>query len=399
VRKLLDIWPPFPLEVYFFGFYSDTQMPRGIKFDNMIAALERHDRVQEIGIDSRGLSKCQQEKFITVMEESFPALKILRVSLSSASLPETFLNGSAPPCLRYLDFKSVSFPSLPRFLLTAKNLITLDLCDIPSAGYISPEETATFLSALPVLKSLSITFLRSIPHPKRRNRPTPPPTRFVLPALTKLEFDAASEYLEVLAARIDAPLLNDFCIMLHQPVFDIPQTMRFFDHLETFRPSSLYLAFYWTFMTIRFDDGPPKPWTWEIGCEGLDRQATFASAAQICSQMLHLRSSVESLRINVEKPFWDISEIQEDEIDPTIWLQLFRSFPSVRSLSIHFVLERFIAASLQGLSRESAAEVLPSLHSLRIWDSSDNRHNPAEQGIQSFVAARQHSNHPVTYSR
>jgi hypothetical protein len=80
-----------------------------------------------------------------------------------------------------------------------------------------------------------------------------------------------------------------------------------------------------------------------------------------------------------------------------IWLQLFRSFSSVQSLILDIELEQFIAAMLQGLTRESATEVLPSLHSLSIMgDMSDK---PAQQGgIQSFIAAYQHSNHPVTFS-
>jgi hypothetical protein len=64
------------------------------------------------------------------------------------------------------------------------------------------------LSALPKLESLIIVFGCPTPYPQRRNRASPPPTRFVLPTLTSLVYHGVSEYLEVLAARIDAPCVS-----------------------------------------------------------------------------------------------------------------------------------------------------------------------------------------------
>jgi hypothetical protein len=82
---------------------------------------------------------------------------------------------------------------------------------IPDSGYIPPEEMVTSLSALPKLKSLIISFVIS-PLLRVRvwemNQVPPPPTRFVLPALTQLEFDGVREYLEVLVAGIDAALYS-----------------------------------------------------------------------------------------------------------------------------------------------------------------------------------------------
>ncbi|KAH9952828.1 hypothetical protein BGW80DRAFT_1417108 [Lactifluus volemus] len=84
-------------------------------------------------------------------------------------------------------------------------------------------------------------------------------------------------------------------------------------------------------------------------------------------------------------------------MDPTLWLQLFQSFPSVQSLTIGVFLEQFIADSLKELKGESAAEVLPSLQSLTLcWNKSDE---VTQQGLQSFIAARQHSGHPVALVR
>jgi hypothetical protein len=86
-------------------------------------------------------------------------------------------------------------------------------------------------------------------------------------------------------------------------------------------------------------------------------------------------------------------------MSPAIWLQLFHSFPAVQSLHIPTLLESFIAPALQGLTNESAADVFPSLQTLSITGSPSKSNEVARQGIDSFVAARGHSDHPVVVHR
>ena len=130
---------------------------------------------------------------------------------------------------------------------------------------------------------------------------------------------------------------------------------------------------------------------WYIPCERLDWQVF--SLAQICSQILPFRSTVTVNSLIIES--W--SRPDPDNMDPTLWLQLFHSFPSVQRLTIPVKMEPFIAAALQGLTGESAAEVFPSLHSIFIIRNKSDE--AAQQGIQSFIAARQHSSHPVVLFR
>jgi hypothetical protein len=411
VRKLLDIWPTFPLVVE-----NDPEWSSEAKIDNLIAALEHRDRVQNITIGDPLTRDGLWERIATVMQEPFPEL--IYLSLESLQgvlpLPNAFLNGSASR-LQHLFFWEVSFPSLPRLLLSTRDLKILHLCNIPNSGYIPPERMATCLSGLPKLESLIIRFKSPTPQPKRRNRPLPPQTRSVLPSLTDLEFRGISEYLEVLAARIDAPLLRfDHLkiIFFNQLVFDIPQTIRFFGHLDSFwtlssltlrfhrPPSSSVIypeaSFFPSYMAPRPLASMGRSCSWHIMCNKLDWQVS--SMAQICSQIRPFRSSVESLVIDCD--VWSV--LQEIEIDPTVWLQLFHSFSSVQHLQIPDYLERSIAAALEGLTEESAADVFPSLHSLYIVTHSMLGHMdnaPPVEGIRSFVAARQHSGHPVAVTR
>jgi F-box-like len=403
VRKMLHIWPALPLAILLFYDYPWDKLDN--PFDNLIAALEHRDRVRQIRIINT--VNYLWDQIVTAMQGPFPTLKYLSFYSfrDMFTLPDTFLNGSAPG-LQHLNLRAISFPSLPRLLLSTSDLTSLRLLNIPSSGYISPVTMATSLSALPKLETLIIDFKSSTPHPERRNRPVPPPTRFILPALTELQFRGVSEYVEVLAAQIDAPLLDRITFKFFiQPelVFDIPQTVQFFGHLKWFRPASLALKFNPPYdASILFLPNPMshpiRPRSWEIICKYLDWQLSFV--AHICSQILHFRSSVESLSIQCPGlgPHSDPLEwIQQDEMDSTLWSQLFRSFTSIHSLDIPASLETLVAAALEGLAGESAAEVLPSLRSLSIVGKASDQ--TVQQGIQSFVAARQHSSHPVAISR
>jgi hypothetical protein len=392
VRKSLDVWPAFPLVL---RSYTESKLDSSEdSFDNLVAALEHYDRVRQIDITNPADSLWK--KHVTAMDEPFTALRSLCFdSLGEAvPLPDTFLNGSYP-CLQYLDLSSLSFPSLPRLLLSTSDLTYLRLFDIPNSGYISPETMATCLSALPKLKSLFIHFRFQTPHPQPRNRPVPPQTRSVLPALTELTFKGVSEYLEVLVGRIDAPLLDDFTIVFfYRLVFYTPQIIRFFGHLDSFRSPSLDLVFNSREASLPVPSRTKHfSHSWRIYRKRFDWKVF--SLLQICSRILPFRdrSSVNVLNI----VSW--SRPDPDNMDPTLWLQLFHSFPSVQKLQIHVALEPFIAAALQGLTGESAANVLPSLYSLSFFGDRSDDSEAAPHGIQSFIAARQHSGHPVDLIR
>jgi hypothetical protein len=394
VRKLLHIWPELPLAIsIYYGIDED-----GI--DNVIAALEHRDRVRDITLYEP--SSATFERITAEMQEPFPALTWLRIQsiFGALPVPDTFLNGSAPS-LQHLHLTGISFPSLPRLITSATHLTRLELWDIPNSGYLSPESMATCLSALTVLETLDIRFESPTPHPKRRSRPRPPTTRAVLPALTLLRFKGVSEWLEVLAARIDAPLLHYIQItFFNQLLFDIPQIVRFIGHMELSRASELTFSFSpshnaeircsWPHETLADVQVSLR---WRVSCKSLDWQ--IYSVAQLCTQILPLCSSADTL--NIKYGNWEDRDpplgIRRDDMDPAQWLELFRSFTSVQSLEIPTKLELFIAAALQGLTPESAAGVLPTLNKLSINGPTIDGH--AQQGIQSFVTARQHSDHPV----
>ena len=377
-RTSLGIWPPFPIIIYCFTRELDEEGQ-----DNIIAALERHDRVKSIRIHGQ---KCLVlEKFAAAMEKPFPVLIDLNISSFAEIAPvlhEEFLEGSSP-CLQTFRSWGIAFPGFPRLASFAPHLSCLDLWYIPMTGYISPEAMATCLATLPNLESLIIGFQSPLSRPDRIN--LSPPTRAVLPALTYFNFKGVSEYLEDLVARIDPPELFELYIQIFMDLmFHIPQLNKFIARAERTRP---YISAKVTFSAthIQISLGRIKL---EISCREPDWQAS--SMAQLCRQLSPLTSHMESLEISEVTPG---QALQGNGIDPTQWYEIFQPFPAVQELHIHDELRPLVARALQELTGERATEVLPTLRSLFFRGPSPP--GSTREDIETFVAARQHSDHHV----
>ena len=93
--------------------------------DNVIAALERTDRVSQIDFVNVGSSDL--DIVLAAMQQPFPKLTDLRLWSNDESVlvvPDLFLGGSAPRP-EVLTLNRVTFPGLPRLLLSATQLISL----------------------------------------------------------------------------------------------------------------------------------------------------------------------------------------------------------------------------------------------------------------------------------
>src|SRR5712671_46862 len=152
--QALDTWPILPVILT----STPTQpfhMKWGQRWDNMVSALEseHHNRICEIYIDN--MTNYCWGRFAAAMQKPFPELTYLEVLLYGdvPVLPASFLGGSAPR-LRELKLRSIPFPSIPKLLLSANDLVTLSLWDIPNFGYISPDAMATALTVMTRLESL-----------------------------------------------------------------------------------------------------------------------------------------------------------------------------------------------------------------------------------------------------
>ena len=141
------------------------------------------------------------------MQVPFPELTELWLYSENTPLPivpDLFSDGSAPR-LQIFHLYAISFPGLPKLLLSATHLTHLVLGGIPHSECIF-----ALLSDLSFLEVLSLDFveLESPPHWESTN--LPPSKRSILPTLAKFRFDGDTSYLEELVTRIDTPRLYNW---------------------------------------------------------------------------------------------------------------------------------------------------------------------------------------------
>ena len=396
-RKSLDLWPALPLLI------KGDSPGYGASLDNLITGLEHRHRIRQIDLNFLTIYTTSKiEKLWTAMQVPFPELTRLYLTFGyppdEPLLPDSLLGGSAPR-LQYLSLERIPFPGLPKLLLSATHLVELYLCDIPHSGYISPEAMVSCLSTS--LERLHLDFdyqysRQSYPDLKRR-RPFPP-TRSVLPALTKLSIKGVNEYLEEFVARIDSPALYRFSTtFLNDIDFNTSEINQFITRTPTLGPYEwAHLIFSGDRVQVRLLPPCPEPSDHRMVEVLLPRPGQPQSAlAQICTLPLPLLLTLESLFIDgiLTSPF---RVFGEDDIENTKWLDFLLLFAAVKNLYLSELFSHRIAPVLQELSGERATEVLPSLQNVLLEGFEPSK--PVQEGIAQFISARQLTNHPVAIS-
>ncbi|KAH9161655.1 hypothetical protein EDB89DRAFT_2248278 [Lactarius sanguifluus] len=397
VRRNLGSWPvTLPLAVD----YAASRLTHGDE-DSVIYALRRTGRVHRVKI----LAPCPLlGKVAAVMQKSFPMLTHLDLAFAwdherdvPPVIPERFLGGSAPS-LQCFRLERVSFPQLPTFLPSARNLITLKVEDIFQNGYISPEDMVGGLAVLIRLRILSVTFDEGTPE-ERTDCPDPP-MRITLPALTAFHFRGHSKYLEDFLAQIDMPLLDDLRIEYFSTYgIQATQLTRFLDRTKTLKLDQFNRAritFSCDIAHFKLDSNCPQGerhhacLTLELLNHGwLDSQVP--SVARVLGQLVPTFSNVDHLDAHGD-------DVDPTEMDVADWLPFFRLFSAVESLHLSGGIAGYIVSALEDTanSEEMVTNVFPELH--LIWlDEMDNEDCDEPVGsIERFLAMRQLTGFPVT---
>jgi hypothetical protein len=181
------------------------------------------------------------------MEKPFPALKHLDLECDSTKprmmaahhirglpIPGTFLGGASPG-LQHLRLKRISFPYLRTFLLSAHDLVTVELKSIFQNDYISMEAIVRPLAALTRLKTLSITFYNARSPPDQNESRPEFPMRAILPALTRFHYRGYSKYLEDFFAQINAPRLDNLSVEYFPHEIKALQLSQFIDRTASLK--------------------------------------------------------------------------------------------------------------------------------------------------------------------
>ena len=396
MTEMLDIWPALPVVIQA-HFFPTKQRADGT--DNVIAAMKHKGRICEITLRGVPSSLLASERFATVTQESFPALTHLDLLSdvdSAPALPDSFFDGSAPR-LRTLRLRSILYPALGKLLLSASDLVELWLWDIPHSGYISPKAMVTCLSTLTRLETLYLGFHSHRSRPERATRRPPPPTRTLLRALTNFQFKGVSEYLEDVAIRIDAPLLNVVQItFFNQLVFDVSQLSKFIGRTEKLRTldhADLFFRRRSVEMKLHPQTNPGVGRTMlAIGilCRELEWQ--FSALAQVCNSSLPLLSILGRLDISIYTPG---TEDRQHDMENAQWAELLQSFSAVKNIYIHTEQE-LVAKALRDLAGATGVtEILPVLRKILMVHVRTSPNSYYDR-LERFIAARQSSGHPVT---
>ena len=375
VKKTLDCWPTIPIVV---RFRPQTLSPEDE--DSIITALQHRDRVCEIDLVSQS---SLSEKVSHIMQEPFPLLESLALKSRDCALAlsSTFLGGSSPR-LRVLHLDNIPFPEIPLFLLSASNLVDLQLEKIPSSGYFSPEALVAGLSSTTHLETLRLVFASPTSHL------SPPSSsgRVVFPSLTNLTFRGSCDYSEDFLSRISTPSLQRALIgFFNQPSLNVLQLAHFLGRTESQRlPDGAELLLHRDGISLVLTRSEVRPGAPSRTSEWLRLYAFFGQSGldvvspmtQICQQISPFLSNVRNFDIITHSP--------ENDGDPAQWLGLFRAFSGVEKLHVTWGSVPDIARALQLVTAEIAVDTLPALRELKLdWLAARWR-----EAVCSFIYAR-----------
>src|SRR6266404_1608149 len=334
-KDTLDVWPALPLLIWADMFLSSC-------VDNIIVTLKQSNRVSQVSL--WGLGDRHLENVLAAMHVPFPELKLLRLSSYEEQpvIPDSFLDGSAPH-LRTLQLSGISFPGLPKLLLSATHLVHLGLSNIPHSGYISPEAMAALLSVLSSLEELLLRFKSPQSRPDWESRHPSPPKHFVISTLGYFVFKGVIEYLEDLVTYIDAPQLRYLNITFFNQIdFDCPRLARFISRTPILADCDAHVEFDDNTASVRLPS--LKDFAIEISCREPDWQ--LSSIAQVCNSCLPPLFMIEDLYIEHQysQLVW-----KNDAIENALWLELVLPFSAVKNLYLSKDFSQGIAAALQDL--------------------------------------------------
>jgi hypothetical protein len=294
VRSTLDCWPALPIVVQ-----CRKSPPAGLspeEEDNVVAALQHHDRVRSIELQ---LTSSLGEKLSTQVNEPFSELEDLVLHFHwefpstwppFPTSPFRWISGSR---LRVLHLTDISLPSLPQLLSSSPNLVDLRVHDISPLSLPSFTTSAftNSLSWMTRLESLSIHCLSAISFLARTGVPLPAGRRVVLPALRRLDFRGFSKYFERLVAGIDAPCLRKiklaFIYFSPSHVDRRSQLGQFINRIDAQRSySRAEIRTSANYTSVQFRSLPglesPSHFVLRIYCKRFDKQ--LSSLARVCDR-------------------------------------------------------------------------------------------------------------------
>ena len=332
VAEMLAHSPPLPLII----FHDDNNHDLTPEDEGRtVFALEYRDRVQCIYLSMPAPSL---QKVIKAMDDQFPMLKYLYIvprTMHHAHLvlPATF----RAPQLNYLMLDHVASPIGSPLLTTAVSLVRISLEWIPPLINLYPNHLFQALSLLPQLQDFAISFSSPVPSREieRHMLHMPIVTHTTLPNLRSFDFGGVCAYLEALLSHMNAPLLQALSVsFFNQLSFSASHLRQFVTTTEDLRSSRIEFLFYHkgvAVFTYPSMSAPSPTLYFRVGCDHLDWQVS--SMAQIFNVLSPLFSTVVDLTLDYRSH--TLSSEWHNQVHPTQWRELLRSFRNVETLRVH----------------------------------------------------------------
>jgi hypothetical protein len=392
VADMLAHSPPLPLVVEYD--YEDPDMAAEDE-EGFTLAFQERDRVRRVRLR---MPVPTLQKLITAISEEYPKLEYLIIVPSAEdtstifTLPESF----QAPHLRHLVLFDFAFPIGSRLLTTAMGLITLALALSNPSTYFQPNVLLRWISYMPQLETLMITFLFTVPDSdlETRSTHTPTTTHITLPNLRWFWFRGVSAYLEAVVPQIATPRLEKLEIFLfEQPMFSVPRLVQFMKATENlkFRVAKIH------FSDEQFDvevypreDAETYALHLGVICWPFERQVS--SVAQIFNASSQILSAVEHLTLEQEGD--SLSHEEQNAVGRSQWHKFLRSFSNVKILRVNYGLVQELSRCLRLDDGEPSLVLLPKLQEL-VYTGSSN----SGDAFIPFINARRDTGRPITLVR
>ena len=383
VLETLSAWPTLPIVVQYGGSPSSNP-PVPEDEDNVVAALKQSNRVNSISLT---VTKPLLEKLFAI-RRPFSELEDL-VLMCGGDVPLTlsgvFVWG---PRLRNLHLTRVAIPALLQLLFHSTGLVDLQLHEISEVGYIASEAFADALSGMTYLRTLSLHFRSSTAHYQGLTGLHPPSARVTLLALRKLKYRGTSEYLDSLAARIDAPRLGNIDITFfgQRPPMKPWNIGQFINRIAMHRSHRRAdILFSDNAVAISFTQ-PESPTCLElqISCESPVLQLAYMT--RVCDGLYSLIFGIEELRVCAtrKKGRHDYNNNRQ------VWQKLLSFFSGTKWAYVACCLSIDTIIALRRSGQHYPTRLLPALHKLCIQEPELCR-----EAVVSFIHSRVLSGHII----
>ena len=389
VADMLEHSPHLPLVID----YDYETCDITAEAEGMILALKQRNRVRRIRLH---IPASNLQMFNMAIDDEYPVLEYFIMEPSTEVMSTVLMlpESLQAPHLRHLALMGFALPTRSRLLTTAVGLVTLVLTVVHPPTYFQPNILLQWLSFMPQLETLVISFSFPVPSSDVEGQVIHMPimTHVTLPNLRWFVFRGVSAYVEAVVRRITTPRLEKLGLHLFkQLTFSVPHLLQLMNMTEIPNFDSAEFKFSWNEVYVKVyprEAAKAKmcPFSIHVDCWHLDWQVS--SMAQIFNTLSQNFLTVEHLTLEYE--VHRRASEERNEVNCTEWHKLLRSFSNVKTLSVDEGLVKELSCSLRPDDGKLTLELLPELQKLTYsWS------NNAGDGFASFIDARKNAGRPV----